>query len=346
MIRFNSDYLEGAHPRIIKALAETNLEQSPGYSCDEYCDRAKQMIKQLCEDDGVDVHFLVGGTQTNLCVISAALRPHEGVMAADTGHINCHETGAIEATGHKVIALKSEDGKISAEAVEEYVRVYRADESWEHVVKPKMVYISQPTETGTLYSKAELEALSEVCRRNGLYLFLDGARLGYGLASSENDADIPFITQCCDVFYIGGTKVGFLFGEAVVIKDPCIKEEFRPIMKQKGAMLAKGRLLGVQFCEMFRDGLYFEVSRHAMDMALKLKNGLSALGYEFNGSCPTNQIFVKLTREQAEALSDEYSFENFGTLPDGRINARFCTSWATTEENIETLLRTMEKRTC
>ncbi len=343
MIRFNCDYLEGAHPRIIEALAKTNMEQTVGYGCDEYCDMARAAIKKVCGDESVDVHFLVGGTQTNMTVISSALRTHQGVLSAETGHINCHETGAIEATGHKVISLPTENGKIKACDIDAYVERYRADDAWEHVVQPKMVYISNPTETGTLYSKAELEEISESCRRNGLYLFLDGARLGYGLACKCSDLDIPAITALTDVFYIGGTKVGLLFGEALVIKNPALKEDFRCVIKQKGGMLAKGRLLGVQFYEMFRDGLYFEISAHAMNMAEKLKKEIAALGYEFDGDSPTNQQFVKLTSAQVEKLSEEFSFENMGLLPDGRVLVRFCTSWATKEENIDKLIEKLNE---
>ena len=343
MIRFNCDYLEGAHPRILEALIKTNMEQTVGYGCDEYCGKARDAIKKVCGDESVDVHFLVGGTQTNLTVISAALRTHQGVLAAETGHINCHETGAIETTGHKVITLPTENGKIKAADIDRYVERYRADDAWEHVVQPKMVYISHTTETGTLYSKKELEEISEACRRNGLYLFLDGARLGYGLACKTNDLDIPAITALTDVFYIGGTKVGLLFGEALVISNPALKQDFRCIIKQKGAMLAKGRLLGVQFYEMFRDGLYFEISAHAMAMAEKLKKEIAELGYEFDGDSPSNQQFVKLTQTQVDRLSEEFSFENQGLLPDGRVLVRFCTSWATKEENIDKLIITLKE---
>lgn len=343
MIRFNCDYLEGAHPRIIEALTKTNMDQTVGYGCDEYCDMARGAIKKVCGDDSVDVHFLVGGTQTNMTVISAALRTHQGVLSAETGHINCHETGAIEATGHKVIALPTENGKIKASDIDYYVERYRADDAWEHVVQPKMVYISHPTETGTLYTKAELAEISESCRKNGLYLFLDGARLGYGLACKCSDLDIPTITALTDVFYIGGTKVGLLFGEALVISNPALKEDFRCVIKQKGGMLAKGRLLGVQFYEMFRDGLYFEISKHAMNMAEKMKKEISALGYEFDGDSPTNQQFVKLTAAQVEKLSENFSFENQGLLPDGRVLVRFCTSWATKEENVDKLIEKLRE---
>lgn len=343
MIRFNCDYLEGAHPRIIEALARTNMEQTVGYGCDEYCDKARDCIRRVCGDESVDVHFLVGGTQTNLTVISSALRTHQGVLSAETGHINCHETGAIEATGHKVIALPTENGKIKAADIDAYVERYRADDAWEHVVQPKMVYISNPTETGTLYTKAELTEISESCRRNGLYLFLDGARLGYGLACRANDLDIPAITALTDVFYIGGTKVGLLFGECLVISHPALKEDLRCVIKQKGGMLAKGRLLGVQFYEMFRDGLYFEISAHAMNMAERLKKEISDLGYEFDGDSPTNQQFVKLSAKQVKLLSEEFSFENMGALPDGRVLVRFCTSWATKEENVDKLIEKLSE---
>ncbi|MBR4881821.1 MAG: aminotransferase class I/II-fold pyridoxal phosphate-dependent enzyme [Clostridia bacterium] len=343
MIRFNCDYLEGAHPRIIEALTRINMEQTVGYGCDEYCDMARDAVKKVCGDDSIDVHFLVGGTQTNLTVISSALRAHQGVLSAETGHINCHETGAIEATGHKVISLPTENGKIKACDIDAYVERYRADDAWEHVVQPKMVYISNPTETGTIYTKAELTEISESCRRNGLYLFLDGARLGYGLACKRNDLDIPTITALTDVFYIGGTKVGLLFGECLVITNPALKEDFRCVIKQKGGMLAKGRLLGVQFYEMFRDGLYFEISEHAMTMAEKLKSDITALGYEFDGDSPTNQQFVKLTSKQVELLSEDFSFENMGLLPDGRVLVRFCTSWATKEENIDKLIEKLKE---
>ncbi len=343
MIRFNCDYLEGAHPRVLEALIKTNLEQTVGYGCDEYCDMARDCIKKVCRNEDIDVHFLVGGTQTNMTVIAAALRTHQGVLSAETGHINCHETGAIESTGHKVISIPTENGKIKACDIDSYVERYRADDAWEHVVQPKMVYISNPTETGTIYSKAELTEISESCRRNGLYLFLDGARLGYGLACKYSDLDIPSITALTDVFYIGGTKVGLLFGECLVIKNPTLKEDFRCVIKQKGGMLAKGRLLGVQFYEMFRDGLYFEISEHAMNMAEKLKRDISALGYEFDGDSPTNQQFVKLTGAQVKKLSEGFSFENMGLLPDGRVLVRFCTSWATKEESIDKLVKKLSE---
>lgn len=281
MILFQCDYNEGAHPKVMEKLMETNLEQTVGYGEDEHCARAAALIRKACEDDSLAVHFLVGGTQANMTVIAAALRPHQGVIAALTGHINGHETGAVEATGHKVLALPQKDGKISASQVKDLCEAHLNDASFEHTVQPKMVYISNPTEYGTLYTRKELEALHEVCRRYGLYLFLDGARLGYGLAAADNELDLPMIAACCDVFYIGGTKVGALFGEAVVMSNDELKKDFRYLIKQKGGMLAKGRLLGVQFEALFEDGLYMEISRHADRLADKLREAFTQAGFPF-----------------------------------------------------------------
>ena len=253
MMYINCDYNEGAHKKILSRLIETNMEQTIGYGCDEHCDNARKLIKKLCKNSDIDVHFLVGGTQTNETVISAALRPHQGVLAAVSGHINVHETGAIESLGHKVLVLDTDDGKISASQIDKYYNDHVSNDSYEHIVQPKMVYISQPTELGTLYSLSELEEISNVCRKNKLFLFVDGARLGYGLAASNNDITLGDLARLTDVFYIGGTKVGALFGEAVVISNDYIKEDFRYIMKQRGGMLAKGRLLGVQFETMFEE---------------------------------------------------------------------------------------------
>ena len=268
MIRFECDYTEGAHPRILEALIRTNMEQTKGYSEDEHCENARKLIREKCGSADADVHFLVGGTQTNMTVIAAALRPHQGVICAQSGHINVHETGAVEATGHKVLALPSEDGKITADQIKTVCDEHDHDE---HMVQPGMVYISNPTENGTLYNKKELQAISEVCKEYGLPLFLDGARLGYGLAAQGNDITLPDLAQYCDVFYIGGTKVGALFGEAVVITREALKKDFRYFIKQKGGMLAKGRLLGIQFEELFRDDLYMEVSAHADRLAMKIR---------------------------------------------------------------------------
>ena len=338
MILFTSDYTEGAHPRIIEKLAETNMEQTVGYGEDPYCEEAREAIKKVCEAPEADVHFLVGGTQTNFTVISSILRPFQGVLCADSGHINVHETGAVEATGHKVLALPSKEGKITGQQIKEYYDLHWSDESREHIVQPKMVYISHPTEVGTLYTKNELENISTVCKECGLYLFLDGARMGYGLMAPGTDVTLPDIAKCCDVFYIGGTKVGALFGEAVVITNPCLKQDFRYCIKQKGGMLAKGRLLGVQFLELFKDGLYFEISKHAIDMAMLLKDGLKEKGYTFYIDSPTNQQFVVLENRKMEELKKDVQFSFWEKKDDTHTVVRFATSWATRMEDVEKLL--------
>ena len=270
MIRFGSDYQEGAHPRILKRLAEVNFEQSPGYGEDEFCAEARRLIREKCAVPEADVQFLVGGTQTNFTLLAAALRPHQGVIAADSGHIAVHETGAVEACGHKVIELPAVNGKLAAGQVSEYCRRHFADDSHEHMVMPGAVYISNPTELGTLYTRGELNALRGVCDHWNLTLYLDGARLGCGLASPENELDLPFLASVCDAFSIGGTKQGALFGEALVLLRDDLKRDFRYILKQRGGMLAKGWLLGLQFAELMRDGLYEELSDHAIHLAMRI----------------------------------------------------------------------------
>lgn len=339
MIYFNCDYNEGAHEKILEKLMETNREQTPGYGCDTYCDKARQLIKQACEAADADVHFLVGGTQTNATVIASALRPYQGVISADTGHINVHETGAIEACGHKVLALPAKDGKLTAKQVEEYYLAHIMDEAHEHIVQPKMVYISQPTELGTLYYKDELEALSEVCRKHNLYLFVDGARLGYGLAALDNDVSLPDLAELADVFYIGGTKLGALFGEAVVITHAALKDDFRYMIKQKGGMLAKGRLLGVQFLTFFEDGLYMEVSEHADRLADKIRKTLKELKVSCLTENQTNQIFPILPDDILEKLSEKYCYSYQERVDETHSAVRFCTSWATEEAAVEELCR-------
>lgn len=345
MIYFNNDYSEGCHEKVLQRLIETNMEQTFGYGEDEHCRSAADKIRTLCCRDDLAVHFLVGGTQTNLTVISAALRPHQGALGAASAHINVHETGAVEATGHKVLWLPSEDGKITAEQVAQTVKAHREDGAFEHIVQPKLVYISNPTELGTLYNRSELEALSAVCRENGLYLFLDGARLGYGLAAQGNDVTMADLANLCDVFYIGGTKVGALFGEAVVISNPAIAEDFRYIIKQKGGMLAKGRLLGVQFDALFTDNLYFDIARHADHLADKLRNSLSDLGYELLVPGVTNQVFPILPDALLEELAKTYAFTEQERVDARHSAVRFCTSWATAEENIDALCRDLERLT-
>ena len=343
MIRFNCDYQEGAHPRLMQALMESNMVQTIGYGEDEYCKEAKEVIKKMCKCESAAVHFLVGGTQANLTVISSILRPHQAVVCAKEGHINVHETGAIEACGHKVMALEGKDGKITGEQIRNVHSAHWADGAHEHVTQPKLVYISNPTELGTIYSKAELEDLRKACDECQMYLFLDGARLGYGLMSKENDLTIEDIAENCDVFYIGGTKVGALFGEAVVITNPMLQEDFRYIIKQKGGMLAKGRLLGIQFLELFKDGLYFEISGHAMKMAELLKNGLTEMGYQFFANSPTNQQFVIVPDEKLNQIQEDFSYEYQGAYDDAHSVVRFCTSWATKEEDVRKLLEAMKK---
>lgn len=336
MLSFACDYLEGAHEKVLQRLIETNREQLPGYGEDIYCQRAVEKIKAACRCKNADVHLLVGGTQTNQVVIDSLLAGYQGVIAADTGHINVHEAGAIEFTGHKVLALPQTDGKLAAETLRDYLKTFWADESCEHMVIPGMVYISYPTEYGTLYSKAELQALSDVCHAYQIPLYLDGARLGYGLAA-QDDMTLADIASLCDVFYIGGTKVGALCGEAVVFTRGNTPPHFLTSIKQHGALLAKRRLVGVQFDALFTDGLYMEISRHAIQMARRMKAILQEKGYVFYLDSPTNQQFVILTREQKERLEKMVGFSVWALRPDGGAVVRFATSWATTDEQLNML---------
>ena len=337
MIYFHNDYSEGCHEKVLQKLIETNLEQTPGYGTDDYCKSAAEKIKKCCGREDVDVHFLVGGTQANLTVIDAALRPHQGALCAVSGHINVHETGAVEATGHKVLPLSSDDGKITAAQIAQAVDAHRSDDSFEHMAQPKLVYISNPSELGTLYSLAELEAISAVCREKGLYLFLDGARMGYGLAAKDYDVTLSDIARLCEVFYIGGTKVGALFGEAVVIANPVLKEDFRYLIKQHGGMLAKGRLLGVQFDALFTDELYFEISAHAVEMADRIRDCFEELGVAYLVPGVTNQLFPILSDELLGKLSQNFMFTEMERVDEDHRCVRFCTSWATKSENVDAL---------
>ena len=339
MIRFACDYDEGACPEILAALNETNFEQNPGYGEDPHCENARALIRKAVGREDAYVQFLVGGTQTNQTVIAAALRPFQGVIAAATGHINVHETGAIEGTGHKVLALPDPEGKVRASAVDPYVKGHWADPTHEHMVQPKMVYISHPTEGGLLYSLAELEALRRVCDEHGLYLYLDGARLGYGLVSPETDVSLSDIARLTDAFYIGGTKVGALFGEAVVLLHPDLKKDFRYMIKHQGGMLAKGRLLGIQFETLFTDGLYTRIAQNAVDHAMVLRDALRAKGVPFLYDSPTNQQFPILPDRVIEKLSDRYAFEGWGRVDDGHTAIRICMSWATPKASVDALLR-------
>ncbi|MZQ75776.1 MAG: aminotransferase class I/II-fold pyridoxal phosphate-dependent enzyme [Peptoclostridium sp.] len=342
MIRFECDYAEGAHPKILEKMVETNFEQTPGYGVDEYCESARNRIKQLCGNDKIDVHFLVGGTQTNMTVIASMLRPHQGVISANTGHVNVHETGAIEATGHKVLTVASADGKITAGQVRKVYEAHWNDVTHEHMVQPGMVYISHPTENGTTYTKAELEALSKVCSECQLPLFMDGARLGYGLEADGSDLTLKDIAKLTDIFYIGGTKVGALFGEAVVISNDSLKKDFRYLIKQRGGMLAKGRLLGIQFDVLFNDNLYFEVSKHAVKLAMLIRNAFNEKGYKFLYDSHTNQQFPIIPNDKLEILSQKYSYSFWERIDEKHTAVRFCTSWATREEDVKLLIADIE----
>ena len=336
---FVSDYMEGAHPNILKRLCETNYEHTDGYGLDQYTASAIARIREACECREAEVKLLVGGTQTNAIVIDAILRSYQGVIAADSGHIAIHEAGAIERGGHKVLAIPSKQGKISAKQVENYVRDFLQDENHDHIVMPGMVYISQPTEFGTLYSRKDLEELSEVCHRYGLPLYVDGARLAYALASKDNDISLPDLARLCDVFYIGGTKCGALFGEAVVIPDPGLIPHFFPIIKQHGGLLAKGRILGIQFDELFKDDLYIKIGESAIRYALRIKECLKEQGFSLFFDSPTNQILFIVDKEQMGQIGTfaEYSFME--KYDEDHAVIRFATSWATSEEDVEMLIR-------
>jgi len=343
MIRFNCDYSEGAHPKVLEKLIETNMEQTAGYGCDSYCSKAAGLIKSKCGREDIDVHFLVGGTQTNLTVIAAALRPHQGVISADTGHINTHETGAIEACGHKVLALPSADGKLVAGDIKACCEAHESDETREHIVQPKLVYISNPTEIGTIYTREELSAISKVCSEKGMFLYVDGARLGYALCAEGNDLDLPALAGLCDAFYIGGTKIGALFGEALVLCNDTIKKDFRYIIKQKGGMLAKGRLLGVQFTELFKDGLYFEMAGHANKMAMLIKEAFKRNGYSFLVESFTNQQFPIIPDSMLLKLKEKFEYSFWVKVSEKASAVRFCTSWATDPGAVEQLTEEIHK---
>lgn len=338
MISFENDYAEGAHPAILQRFIDTNLTQQSGYGNDCWSDSAAEKIRLACQAPDADIRFIVGGTQTNAVVIGTVLAPYEGVVAAETGHINVHEAGAIEYTGHKVLTVPHHEGKICARELDEYIARFYADGSHEHMVFPGMVYISHPTEYGTLYTREELTAISAVCRRYEIPLFMDGARLGYGLMSPNTDVDLPLIAKLCDVFYIGGTKVGALCGEAVVFPHGNAPKHFVTMVKQRGAMVAKGRLLSVQFDTLFTDDLYFNISAHAIRMAMKLKEGFKAKGYPFLLDSPTNQQFFVLNKEQFARLERDFKFCVWEPVDEDHTAVRFATSWATREEDVDTLL--------
>ena len=340
MIRFESDYLEGALPEVMRALNETNYVQTPGYGEDEYCAAAAAKIREKCAAPGSAVHFLIGGTQVNFTFIAAALRPHQAAIAAASGHIAVHESGSVEATGHKVIALPcGVDGKISAAQVRECVEAHWADSTHEHQPQPKLVYISQPTENGTIYSLAELEALSAVCREKGLIFFVDGARLGTALVCPGADASLADLARLADAFYIGGTKLGALFGEALVITNPALNRDFRYIEKQRGGMLAKGRLLGVQFGALMTDGLYERTARREVELAWRLRRAFEEKGWPLYCDSPTNQQFPIVPDAALEKLAEKYTFSDWARIDETHRAVRFCTSWATKEEDVSALIK-------
>lgn len=343
MIRFYCDYDQSAHPKILSRLQELAAESHAGYGEDEHCKKAAQLIRTACGTPEADVHFLVGGTQTNTTLISAILRPHQGVVSADTGHVATHETGAIEATGHKVITLPGSQGKISAQQVDDYVKSHWENEAHEHVVQPGMVYISHPTESGTMYTLAELEALSGVCKAHNIPLMLDGARMAYGLAARGADLSLEDIARLCDVFYIGGTKVGALFGEAVVITNEAYKADFRYLIKRHGGLLAKGFLLGIQFECLFEDGLYFDLGKHGVEEAMVLRQGILDAGFPLAYDAGANQQFAILPNAVLEALRHDFSFAHWEKLDDKQSIVRFCTSWATKREEVEALIKALHQ---
>lgn len=338
MLNFVNDYSEGAHENILRRLIETNRESQPGYGNDEYCASSKKKIKDACRCENADVYFISGGTQTNQLVIDTVLNKYEGVIAAATGHINVHEAGAIEFTGHKVLGLPHTDGKLSADILGDYIATFYADGNHEHMVFPGMVYISHPTEYGTLYTKNELSDLSSVCRQHGIPLYLDGARLGYALASEGTDVTLADISSLCDIFYIGGTKVGALCGEALVFTKNNTPHHFINLIKQHGALLAKGRLLGVQFDTLFTDNLYISNGKHAIETAKMLKKAFAEKGYTFFLDSPTNQIFIVLENGQMKKLGEKAAFDFWEKYDDTHTVVRFATSWATPEKDVEELI--------
>lgn len=336
MISFESDYNNGAHPSVLQHLIDTNNSQSASYGFDEWSESARQKIREACMLDDAEVFFLVGGTQTNATVIDSMLSRYEGVVAVTTAHINVHESGAIEASGHKVLTLPSHNGKMDAEELRAFLKSFHADPTCDHMVWPGMVYITFPTELGTIYKASEIEQIEIVCQEYSIPLFIDGARLGYGLMSDECDFDLPWLSRHCDVFYIGGTKVGALCGEAVVFTKNNVPRQFFTIVKQHGALLAKSRIAGVQFDALFTDNLYFKISRNAIEKAMQLREVFKKSGFTMNDS-PTNQQFVVLSNIQKECLARLIAFEIWEPIDESNTLCRFVTSWATTEKDIETL---------
>lgn len=337
MIYFDSDYMAGAHPKVMERLLETNHLNTIGYGCDEYTKHAAELIRNACGQPNARVYFLVGGTQTNATVIDGLLSRHQGVLAAESAHINVHEAGAIEATGHKILTLPQYEGKVLASDLKEYIDNFYSDDTYEHMVAPGMLYISFPTEYGTTYSYEELTKLSEICHNANIPLYIDGARLAYGLAAKGNNVTLKDIAQLSDVFYIGGTKVGALFGEAVVITNPTLLKNFFPLIKQHGALLAKGRLLGVQFEALFENNLYEEIGLQAVDKAIRIRNLFSSKGYKIVVDSTTNQQFIRLPNQIIDKLKENISFELWGPRGKTETVVRFVTGWATSHTDIDTL---------
>lgn len=342
MLSFNSDYLEGAHPKILERLVKTNMLKTPGYGTDDFCESAREKIRLACEAPEAEVFFLSGGTQTNAAVIEYLLKPYQGVITAQTGHIVWHEAGAIEWGGHKLFCVPEKNGKLSAESVEKTAKTYYDDDFNAHMVMPGMVYISQPTESGTLYSLQELENIAAVCRKYNMHLYIDGARLAYALACPSNDVTLPDIARMCDAFYIGGTKCGALFGEAVVFPKAGLIPHFFTLVKQHGALLAKGRVLGIQFDTLFTDGLYFAVGRSAVTFADIIRNKLQEKGLQLCYDSPTNQIFVRLSDEMRRKLEEQVNITFWEKPDDTHTVVRLATSWATTQEDVEKLLAVLD----
>ena len=337
MLNFESDYNMGCHPKILEKLSNTNNERLSGYCSDTYCESAKDKIRKACNLPNADVYFLVGGTQTNQLIIDTILKPYQGVISAKTGHINIHEAGAIEYTGHKVIEVPTDNGKIIIKELANYIQTFQNDQNNEHMVHLGMVYISQPTEYGTLYTKSELKEIYEICNKNEISLYIDGARLGYALMSNENDITMEDIAKYSDVFYIGGTKIGAMFGEAIVFTKNDTPNHFITRIKQHGALLAKGRFLGIQFDTLFEDNLYFNISKNAIQTAEKIKQILKEKGYKFYMETPTNQQFIILENKQMEELKEKVQFCFWEKYDETHTVVRFATSWATTDEEIEEL---------
>ena len=341
MIRFDCDYLEGAHPKILKRIVEANYDQDAGYSKDKYTKSAKEKIKKALKRDDVDVHILVSGTQTNMTVISSILRSYQAVICADTGHINVHEVGAVESLGNKIISISNDNGKITGSQIESIVKGYFENPMSEHMVMPKLVFISLPTECGTNYTKKDLEEIYNVCKENNLYLYIDGARLGYGLGVPDSDVTLPDIAKYTDAFYIGGTKVGALFGEALVFTKDNTPSHFTTRIKQHGDLLAKGFLVGMQFDVLFTDDLYVKGARRAIELSDFLREELRKKNYEFYSSSPTNQIFIIMENEKLAELEEKVGLSIWGAADENRTIVRFVISWATTKEEVEALIDLM-----